>query len=441
MVMGALFHRVWDHTPLTPINTPESPPELLRSVARQLGERAVSWVVDTNAEGFMRSGELLRHGPIGPPKSLVMRGNEQCLLEILLRLDNPDLEPTTNEDQRAIARDTARRGLPFDLMIDSLRFFQRFWLDSLATIAKPLLSVQEQLEFQTHVQSVVVEQTDRVVSDVITEYLEERRRLSVSEMTARRGIISDILGGSKVPTGTMQGSLGLRGEHLVALVAWRPTPLGKYVEDPGGYATTEAAIRRYLTALGADDGVVVPGARDAAWAWASRHQPFDEPPEERLQGIARELGVNLAVGAPGTGVDGFRQSHQEALTARRLAAATGRVMVVYADIDLAVLLTADVELGRRFVERHLKGLIGDGPMMTDLRATLRVYLDAGRGLNRTAARLTVHRNTVMYRIKKIEEILGGPVSDDPTRLGAALLAHEVIIARDIHSALDGGEDS
>ena len=56
----------------------------------------------------------------------------------------------------------------------------------------------------------------------------------------------------------------------------------------------------------------------------------------------------------------------------------------------------------------------------DLRETLKVYLDLSYDITKTADKLFIHRNTVSYRIKKCEEILGKPLDDPEFNLGLRL---------------------
>ncbi|WP_407269454.1 PucR family transcriptional regulator [Radiobacillus sp. PE A8.2] len=48
--------------------------------------------------------------------------------------------------------------------------------------------------------------------------------------------------------------------------------------------------------------------------------------------------------------------------------------------------------------------------------TLFVYLESHCQISETAKRLFVHRNTVVYRLEKCEEVLGGPINDPETTL-------------------------
>jgi DNA-binding PucR family transcriptional regulator len=55
-----------------------------------------------------------------------------------------------------------------------------------------------------------------------------------------------------------------------------------------------------------------------------------------------------------------------------------------------------------------------------MRATLGVFFEEGMSWQRTARRLGVHQNTVMYRVRRAEEILGRPLADRRLELESAL---------------------
>ncbi len=78
------------------------------------------------------------------------------------------------------------------------------------------------------------------------------------------------------------------------------------------------------------------------------------------------------------------------------------------------------------MQRELRGLAADDDLTTRLTATLRTYLDEHSSRSRTAKRLGIHENTVSYRIKQAEEILGRSVDQRTLELRVALaLAHLV----------------
>ena len=58
----------------------------------------------------------------------------------------------------------------------------------------------------------------------------------------------------------------------------------------------------------------------------------------------------------------------------------------------------------------------DARTRSDLAGTLRVYVESGGGVAATAERLFLHRNSVFYRLQRIEELSGIDARDRWTRL-------------------------
>ena len=54
----------------------------------------------------------------------------------------------------------------------------------------------------------------------------------------------------------------------------------------------------------------------------------------------------------------------------------------------------------------------DEKHQTELIRTLRLYFEVGQNVKTAAAQLNVHRHTVFYRLRQIDEI-GGNTLDDP----------------------------
>ena len=57
----------------------------------------------------------------------------------------------------------------------------------------------------------------------------------------------------------------------------------------------------------------------------------------------------------------------------------------------------------------------DARTRSDLSRTLRVYVESGGNLAATAERLFLHRNSVMYRLQRIQELSGIDARDGSTR--------------------------
>ena len=70
---------------------------------------------------------------------------------------------------------------------------------------------------------------------------------------------------------------------------------------------------------------------------------------------------------------------------------------------------------RAFYQEHLGSLLEyDKAHGTELIATLDCYFRCGQNLRLTADKLYIHKNSVIYRIKKIESLLNATLADSQT---------------------------
>ncbi|WP_447002988.1 PucR family transcriptional regulator [Saccharothrix isguenensis] len=134
----------------------------------------------------------------------------------------------------------------------------------------------------------------------------------------------------------------------------------------------------------------------------------------------RSTRVLVGISSP-VGHAGLRGAADEASHARRLGERrAGRTCVVAGEeIALHQLLLAGVpEELRRSLRRRLLGpvLDYDAEHGSDLVGTLRVFLDCSGSWTTAAARLHVHVNTLRYRVKRVEDLLGVDLSNFAERV-------------------------
>ncbi|MFF0609770.1 PucR family transcriptional regulator [Nocardia tengchongensis] len=84
-------------------------------------------------------------------------------------------------------------------------------------------------------------------------------------------------------------------------------------------------------------------------------------------------------------------------------------------VGLLPAIAADTELGAELAHRYLDPL-GDGEAARTLIETAARFLDAGMRVDATAERLTVHPNTVRYRLARFEELAGTDLRSAGTAL-------------------------
>ena len=80
----------------------------------------------------------------------------------------------------------------------------------------------------------------------------------------------------------------------------------------------------------------------------------------------------------------------------------------------------DLPRARAFVCRQLGPLASPDEPAERLRETVLAFLAAGGSATRVAKELYDHQNTVAYRVKRAEELLGRRVTESPIELTCAL---------------------
>ena len=197
-------------------------------------------------------------------------------------------------------------------------------------------------------------------------------------------------------------------------------------DDADAHPELMAAISCLGRAVGAQQ--VLPHPRGSlvvsAWLSGRRELPFEEL-RSAVDSCAGELpaGVRVALGDPASGLPGFRQTHLDAAHARRFASLVGPTagqVVHFRKVAVAALTSVDRDLAVSFVHRVLGPLADPDESTYRVAMTLAVFLDENRSRSRAADRLVVHPNTVSYRVRQAEVILGRSIDVDSVELQVAL---------------------
>ncbi len=327
-------------------------------------------------------------------------------------------------EAREYVREFVRRGIKVPVLLRTYRlghaWIWEVWNEQLrARIAEPQ-ELSEAVEYSSRWMFTYI---DHVSAGLVEEFAREQARRMRTAEQLRADTVEEVLAGGSFDEEVASRRLGydLRRRHLAMHVHSR-------ADRPRG---TERAALDVAQLLGAGPPLVVPAGAGSLDAWCSPGTRLDdEAVIEELRRYTPPDGVSLAVGGCIAGQAGFRVSHQEARQAARIAVlgppppASVGVVTIYADVELAALLCADLERARRFVARRLGPLAADDDQAQRLRQTVLAYLRAGRSTGRAAEALFVHQNTVTYRVRSAEELLGRPVTDETAELLCALLLAE-----------------
>ncbi len=133
----------------------------------------------------------------------------------------------------------------------------------------------------------------------------------------------------------------------------------------------------------------------------------------------------IAKGEPANSPEQIPRAHEQAQRALRARQQSHNPygFIAYADLGVDRLLALDGNAEE--VERLIRDWLGDLLSYdrrhgTELVPTLAAYLDHGGKYADTATTLTIHRNTLRYRISRITEISGHDLNDVETRLNLHL---------------------
>ncbi|MFF3661057.1 PucR family transcriptional regulator [Streptomyces olivochromogenes] len=399
---------------------PASEPDVIASVVEAVGENPVRWAVALAAQGLTR---VLAEVTEEHKAALVPRlapAIEQTGLDLLLALYGESRPFALNPDEVAINTYLARTGVPFQGIVQGLRLIRQQWTVALLDLADGHQPAAERGQLVREVTEVVNEFFDASVDAVIADYFTQRQRLLAQRIADQRIMITSVIDGEPVDVDAARRTLGidLTGRHL-GLILW----LDSAGSSPDPHGDLGHALREVAVALGSPALLTLDADRSTLWAWATSPASGPRLPDclpQALPGIANDVGI--AVGRTAPGRDGFRRTHLAALDAYRVARLTGRPeqVTVYDDIALAALLTEDPERGRWFIDEELGPLAAPDRTTTDLRQTLLSYLDHGGSIARAAEALYVHRNTVVYRLRRAEELLGRPTTDRTLETHTAL---------------------
>jgi hypothetical protein len=255
---------------------------------------------------------------------------------------------------------------------------------------------------------------DRLLAAVTAEYTSELERAARSPGRRRGELVERLLAGDPADSEDPADpgvELGYEFDawHLAAIAVG---------------AAAEEILRRLAAALDRRLLCVARGEQ-TVWGWLGGQRELPPGEVERLLLGERTAEVSLALGEPGSGVEGWRLSHRQAREARRIALLRPRRLTRYADVALVASMLQDPPLAHSLVETFLSPLGGDRNGGAALRETLRAYFAAERNASSAAGALGVTRHTVENRLRAIEQKLGRTLRTHHAELEIALRLEEL----------------
>lgn len=402
---------------------------VLRPAAAELDERAGEIAASVN----LFTSERLP-GLLDSPQALeVNRASTEASIRdfsgVLLAGADPAEAARLASPTMAYALDGAQHGTPLTTLMRSYRLAHaataRHFNDIVAAHARDAEERNMASELGSAWMFAYVDAALCLVEEV---YTAERERWLRSAAASQAETVGIILAGDPIDIDVASRRLRheVRRVH-VAAIAW----LDAHEEGRNTQAVLEAAVRDIASAVGDQQPLVHSLGILSVAAWISSHSDIPSKVLDELRfRTAKAPGVRIAIGEPARGIAGFRSSHLEAVEAQRVARLAGRPVgsvTRYHNVSLRAIATVDIEQSRAFVQRELGCLVQTDETTRRLAATLRTYLDENCSRGRTSKRLHIHENTVAYRIRQAEELLGRSLEKRSLELRAALALLDLVV--------------
>lgn len=170
----------------------------------------------------------------------------------------------------------------------------------------------------------------------------------------------------------------------------------------------------------------VKNSNDIALLFQSKEVSFERTVKTLIKSLKKELDINLSFsfGNPYDEIEEISSSYIEAkLALDEVKQQEDPDMLNYYHPRglISLFEGANEEDIHYYCEKVLKDLAyPTDPSTIDLRKTLQYYLDYNCEITKTANTLYLHRNTIKYRIKQCEKILGQSVKNPQTSLNLRL---------------------
>ena len=387
--------------------------ELLREAARFLLEHSHELVDEVDRAVTAAFPDRLREDvTIAAEAAASTRANILHWASARSAIPAPASRPTSSPEVLGIARVGVRRGED-QMLLGTYHAGQNVvWRYSMQLLVRAVVGRGRRCGRPLTLQRA------RCSTSSTTRSRRSRSRSSGSGPSSRAGthaerleVVNLILEGAPITSERASTRLryDLRRRHTAAIV-WT---------DPGSEDTGEldGAAEALARAAGAERPLTVIASSSSRWVWFMA--PDDADPDAVRAAIEDVPRVRVALGFPAAGIEGFRRSHLDAVATQRLMYNVPGAMRVarYADVQLVALAAQDVDRAGEFVARTLGDLASASP---ELRNTVRTYIDEQFSASRAARALFAHRNTVLDRLQRAEQLLPAGLEGRGVEVGLAL---------------------
>jgi len=382
--------------------------ELIRQCAQIIVNAPPEWLEELDTAVLGANPAIAADPDLAGAVSRSNRANLYFWSTANVRDPGAPVPANTGPEPVTVARELVRRGLDA-FALDAYRVGEGVAWRRLMEIAFALTADPAELHELLDVCSRSISAfVDATLAAIAAEIDLERDELTRGTHAERRETVALLLDGAPIPRRRAEERLGyaLTGPHTAAVI---------WTDDPsGGLARLDAAAQSFGHAAGARVLSVLASAA-TRWVWVAGSVDTDA----LLRSVCAMPDVRVAVGPTANGVDGFRRSHFDAITTQQLMARlhSPQQIAHFTDVQLVALITADTDRAAEFVKYTLGDLEFAG---TELQDTVRTFVAAQCNASRAAERLYTHRNTLLRRLARADELLPRPLANSSVEVAVAL---------------------
>ncbi|WP_458316908.1 PucR family transcriptional regulator [Mycolicibacterium brisbanense] len=384
-----------------------SPPvrDLIRQCAQIVVNARPEWLEELDEAVLAASPVIAADPELAGAVSRSNRANLFFWGAANVRDPGAPVPPNTGPEPLSIAREMVRRGIT-GFPLDAYRVGEGVAWRRLMEIAFELTSDAGQLHELLDVCSRSISAfIDATLSGIAAQIELERDELTRGTHAERRETVALILDGAPIPRQRAETRLGyaLTGAHTAAVI-WTERP-----------DTDLVRLDRAAEAFGATRPLSLLASVATRWVWT--HGAIDVAALGKH--IRADPDIRIAIGPTADGVDGFRRSHFGALTTQHMMARlhSPQQIATFTEIELVALITADADRAAAFVSRVLGDL---ETASTELQETVRTFVEQQCNASRAAATLYTHRNTLLRRLARADELLPRPLAESAVDVAVAL---------------------
>ncbi|MBS1690800.1 MAG: PucR family transcriptional regulator [Actinobacteria bacterium] len=387
--------------------------DLIRQCARIVAEPRAEWLAELDRATTATNPAVTGDPILAAAISATNRANIVYWATANIRDPGAPVAANLGPEPLGIARDLVRRGMDA-VALDAYRVGEGVAWRRLMEIAFELTADPAELHELLDVCSRSVSSfVDETLAGIAAQIELERDELTRGSHAERRETVSLILDGAPISRQRAESRLGyaLNRPHTAAVI-WGDT-------SGSGLGDVDRAAEAFGRCAGSGRPLSILASTASRWVWVPGAEGVDG--DQLVRAIDDIPAVRVAVGPTATGVDGFRRSHLDAVTAQRMLARLGsrQRVAFFGDIHLVALLTQDPERADEFITR----VLGEFEFADDvLQDTVRTFVMAQCNASRAAADLYLHRNTLLRRLARANELLPRPLSQTSVEVAVALEA-------------------